>query len=233
MPSNRGINIQGRDGELHLLDNSQASATTAATPWGFKVAFSQMDMTINFPPRPEEMTRQDRERLTTDAHYVPGSELPLMDPVDVGWTFLVSSRETDAVLQFVGVQYMGEEGAATSAWNVKGTPTAGLVSTKSRPLSGSGNYIGGRIDGKGSAIRLPVFGDVKKVALDVETSWTERDGSNRYGLRLKEVFFDPSAQSVGEGADQVVLNLTGRVYGEYQRLTAFTRALDVLTNTLI
>ena len=30
-----GINYQGRDGEMHIIDNSNASATTNATPWGF------------------------------------------------------------------------------------------------------------------------------------------------------------------------------------------------------
>lgn len=232
MPANLGRNVEGRDGELRLLDNSQASAGASATPFGIRISFSQMDASLPFPARPEELSREDRERLTSDAHYVVGSEMNLMDPIDVSFSFLMSSLETDAVLQFIGVQWSGEEGTSKSTWSVKGTPTAGLVSTKSRALTGGGLYIGGRIDGKGSAIRLPDFADPKKVAVDMEVAWTERDGSRRYGLRLKEVYFPPDAQNFGESADQVVLNLTGRMYGEYQRFTAFSRATDVLTNTL-
>lgn len=233
MPGSKpGIHYQGRDGELRLLDKSEASAGASGTPRGIRIPFEQMDMTINFPPRVEELSRQDRERLTVDSHYLPGSEMVLMDPVDVSFTMIVPSLVTDAVRQFVGIQWAEEEGTSVATWQVKGTPSAGLVSTKARGLTGDGLYIGGRIDAKGSAIQLPAFGDKKKVAVDAEATWTERNGDNRWGMRLKELYFPPEANNIGESADNVVLNLTARMYGTTQRITAFSRLLDVLTSTL-
>lgn len=233
MPGSKpGINFQGRDGELRFLDKSQAGAGASGTPFGLRVTFENMDLSITPPARVPELSREDRERLTADAHYVPGSEMNLLDPSDVSFSAVLSTGETDAILQMIGMQWAGEEGTATGTWQVKGTPSAGFVSTKARGLSGDGLYIGGRIDAKGSAIQLPGFGDQKKVALDMEVSWTTRAGASRYGVRLKELYFPPESQRFGEAADQVTISLTGRMYGEYQRITAFSRLMDVLTSTL-
>ena len=233
MPGSKpGINFQGRDGELRFLDKSQAGAGAAGTPFGLRLTFANMDFNMPFPARPPEVGREDRERLTVDAHYIPGSEMVLIDPSDISFSAVLSSGETDAILQFIGVQWSGEEGANKATWQVKGTPAAGLVSTKARGASGDGLYIGGRIDAKGSAIALPNFGDQKSVAVDIEVAWTERAGQNRYGMRLKEVRFPPEAQKVGESADQVTISLSGKMYGEHQRITAFSRLMDVMTSTL-
>jgi len=233
MPGSKpGINFQGRDGELRLLDKTQGGAGASGTPFGLRVTFEAMDLSFSPPPRVEELSREDRERLTSDAHYIPGSEMVLLDPVDVSLSAILSTGETDSIFQFIGVQWSGEEGTSKSSWQVKGTPSAGLVSTKARGLSGDGLYIGGRIDAKGSAIALPDFGDQKKVAVDMEVAWTTRAGGSRYGVRIKEVHFPPDAQRIGESADQVTVSLTGKMYGGYQRITAFSRLMDVLTSTL-
>lgn len=232
MPSKSGINFEGRDGELRFLDKSQAGAGASGTPFGLRVLFESMDLTINPPARVPELARQDRERLTLDSHYVPGSEMNLLESQAVSFSAVLSTGETDAILQMIGVQWAGEEGTNTATWQVKGTPSAGFVSTKARGNSGDGLYIGGRIDGKGSAIQLPGFGDKKKVALDMEVAWTQRDGSGRYGLRLKEIYFPPESQRIGEAADQVTVSLTGQMHGEYQRITAFSRLMDVMSSTL-
>lgn len=232
-----GRNYQGRDGEIRFLDNSQGAQGAAATPFGIRVAFEQMDLTISPRPRPEDMIRMDRERFNDNTHLLIGSEEDLLIPTDITLGFRMSSEETDAVLQFVGFDWAGLEGAstgdATNPWAVKGTPTAGLVSTKNRALSGDGLYVGGVIDSKGSAVRLPTFADKKKVAVDIETIWNERDGSNKFGMRLKEVFFDPGRQSINESAEDVVVRLTGSLYGNASRITAFSRARDVLKGTSV
>ena len=230
-----GLNYQGRDGELHLIDKSQSGAGAAGTPYGIKVFFEQMDMRLNYQPRPEELPRLDRERATTDWHLQIGSEEPLLAATECTFGMVMSSGEKDAVLQFVGVDWSSQEGSSTSnpAWTVHGTPTAGLVTTKGRGLTGDGLYRGGRIDSKGSAIQMLAFADKKKVAVDIETIWMERDGANKFGLRLKEVCFEPGRQQVGESADFVTISFTGMVYGEVQRITAFSRATSVLTSLLL
>lgn len=227
-----GQNYQGRDGFLRLLDKSQSGAGANGTPWGYQVSFEQMDLKVTFPARPEEIPRLDRERFTADAHLQLGSEENLFQKIDISFAMAVSSRETDSLLEFVGVPYMGNQGNNTAAWNVKGTPAAGLVSTKGRALSGDGLYAGGRIDGKGSAVVLPPFADTKKVCVDLESIWQERNGANKYGLRMREVFFEPSAQNVSESADRLIINLTGGVYGGIEKISSFSSTLNVLTNTV-
>ena len=231
-----GLNYAGRDGELHILDNSQASAGAAATPWGIKVIFEQMDFKVPFQNRPEELVRLDRQRLSQDSHLQVGSEENMYQAVNATFGFAMASLHTDAVLQFVGIDFAQLEGAygvtitQANRWTVKGTPTVGLISTKARALAGSGQYDGGRIDTKGSAIALQNFADKKKVAVDVEIMFTERGGANPFGYRMKEVNFSPGQQSIAESADFVIVSMTGMVYGEIERITAFARALDITTS---
>lgn len=228
-----GLNYQGRDGELHFLDNSQATAGVRATPWGIAVRFAQMDLTVIYPPRPPEVPRTSRQRLTGDSHFVVGSEDNLMVPTPVVISFAISSQETDAVPQFLGLDWMHQATAspadAVMPWAVKGTPEVGLVSTKGRKLTGDGLYAGGIIDGKGSLIMLPAFSDAKKVAVDMEAIWMERTRENPFGYRLKEVYFDPDKQKIVESPDFVIVGLLGWVYGGLQRISQFSRALDVLS----
>lgn len=230
-----GKNYQGRDGEARFLDNTQAAQGNNATPFGLRLSFSQMDMQLSYTQRPEDILHLDRERLTNDAHYLVGSEASLAEPVNVTMSMMCSTEETDAVMDFIGVNWANQESATPNAganiWNVKGTPTTGLISTRRRALTGSGRYGGGRIDSKGSAILLPLMADKKKVFVDLEVIWAERDGSKQYGMRLKEIYFEPGEQQISESADSVVFNLTGRMYGEAQRVTAFTLSQNVLKGT--
>ena len=232
-----GVNYQGRDGEMRLLDKSQASAGAAGTPWGLKVLFEQMDFQMSFQKRAEDLVRLDRQRITDDAHLQIGSEENLYQPVQCTFSTVLSSQETDAIMQFVGVDWMQKATANTAdpanPWAVKGTPAAGLVSTKSRAKTGDGLYSGGRVDSKGSLVVLSTFADRKKVAVDVEVMFQERDGSNKFGYRLKEVLFEPGSQQLNESADFVMLKMTGMVYGEAQRITAFSRSMSVLTSQVL
>lgn len=232
-----GKNYQGRIGELHLLDNSQSSAGAAATPFGVRVVFEQMDFSAGYTKRPPELPRMNRERFDQYSHLQIGSEEDLLQPVDFTFGMVVSSLDTDYLLDFVGINWANKEGASTAdaanPWAVKGTPSGGLKTTKSRALTGDGQYKGGRIDSKGSAIRLLTLADVKKVCVDVESTWTEVDTSNRWGIRLLECYFEPGSIKIGESADFVTLSLTGMMYGEAQRITSFSRALNVMEGNIL
>lgn len=238
-----GLNYQGRDGELRLLDKSQASATTAGTPWGIIVKFEQMDMSIGFIPRPEELLRMDRERLTDDMHHQVGSDAPIMQPFPVTFSTVISSQETDALLEFVGNEWARKETASTTdvnnPWTVKGTPNTtapgaerGLTTTKSRAVRNDGLYAGGRIDSKGSAFATPVFADKKKVAVDVEVLFSERNLVNRMGWRIQEVHFPPGESRVSESADFVTISLSGQAYGLATSITSFSRIRDIMRGGL-
>ena len=224
-----GINYQGRDGELRVIDKSQAGVGASGTPWGFSVKFEQMDFQVGLQARPEEMVRLDRQRITNDAHLQIGSEENIYQAIDASFSFVMSSQETDALMQFVGTDWAQIGHTTTATWQVKGTPQGGLVSTKGRGLSGDGLYAGGRVDSRGSIVALQGFADAKKVAVDVEVIWKERSGANQFGFRLKEACFEPGRQQISESADYVTVRLTGMVYGEVSRITGFSRAMDIMT----
>lgn len=233
MALDAGYNYSARDGELRFLDKTQGGAVLAGTPWGIRVAFEQMDLAIGLRPRPPQLVRLDRERFNQLAHRQLGSDEVLFEGIDVNFSYHMSSRETHAMLEFAGVIYAGKEGTntadATNGWRVKGTPAAGLVSTIGRAKSGDGLYAGGIIDGKGSLVTLPAQADPKVIGVDIETGWANRDTSEFFGIRLKEAVFDPGAQRVSESADFVTVNMTAKVYGQVEPITAFSRALNVLT----
>ena len=230
MPANYGFNYQGRDGELRLIDKSQSGAGAAGTPYGYKVQFENMDFSGNLRPRPQDFTRLNRQRVDTSAHRQLGSDEPLFEGIDVAFSFVMSSKETDGLLEFAGVHYMGLESTNASLWNVKGTPAAGLVSTISRGYSGDGLYGGGILDSKGSIAVLPGLADPKKVGVDVEVIWDTRSLNASFGFRFQEVVFPPESQRIAESPDFVTVNMTGRCYGRTTRITQFSRSIDVLTS---
>lgn len=230
---NLGYNYQGRDGELRFLDKSQSGAGANGTPYGYVAHFEEMNLTLQERPRPQEFLRLDRERLNVFAHTQLGSDEPLAEGFDVSFGAKISSLETNGLMEFVGVRYMGQGEVGASSWNVKGTPAVGLVSTKGRQKSGDGLYGGGITDGRGSIVVLPALADPKKVCVDMETGWAKRDGAQFFGMRLKEVLFDPGAQRIAESGDFVTLTMTGRCYGGVDHITGFSRAMDVLSMTVL
>jgi len=232
MATRAGINYQGRDGELRIYDNSQSSAGAAATPYAYRVLFEQMDFQAGYQARPEEAARLDRQRITDDAHLQLGSDETLYNPVDVSFSMAVSSEHTDAIMEIIGASWAAIGHTTSASWKVKGTPAAGLVSTKARALSGDGQYAGGRVDGRGSIVRLQGFADAKKTAVDVEVIFKEPAGGNKWGLLMKEVNFEPGRQQISESADYVIMRLTGAMYGEMVSISAFHRAIDIMTGQL-
>lgn len=230
---NLGYNLQGRDGELRLYDKSQSGAGAAGTPWAIVAHFEELNFSAQYRPRPQEFIRLDRERLNPYTHTQLGSDEPLAEGFDISFSTRLSSLEKNALLEFAGVKYMGQAEVLASAWNVKGTPTVGLVSTKGRQKTGDGLYGGGITDGRGSVVILPPFADAKKACVDLETGWAKRDGSEFVGIRYKEVIFDPGAVRVAESGDFVTFSMTGKCYGGVDDITSFSRAMDVLTSTLL
>lgn len=233
MATNVGINLGARDGELRFLDKTQGGAGAAGTPYGYQVHFESMNLNLQYRARPQEFLRTDRERLNAYVHTSLGSDEPLADGFDITFGAHISSKETNGLMEFVGVKFMSSGETPASSWNVKGTPVVGLVSTKGRQKTGDGLYGGGIVDGRGSIIILPGFADSRKVCVDMETGWAKRDGSEFFGVRAKEINFDPGAQRITESADFVDLALTGKCYGSVEDITAFSRAINVLDMTLM
>ena len=229
------INYQGRDGELRFLDKTQAALGGAGTPWGIKVTFAQMDLVIGGrQPRPMSLMRINRERLSTDMHHQLGSEEELLKAFPIEFSFAISSLERDAIIEFVGIDWARKEGISTDnpVWSVKGTPSVGLVTTKGRKTLNDGLYIGGRIDGTGTLHKTPLFADKKKVTVDMEVLWSERNGVNRFGYRVQEIHFPPGEQRIAESPDLIVMKMKGMAYGMATSITSFTRMRNVLDNNI-
>jgi hypothetical protein len=127
----------GKGGELRIYDASGLKAT---------VKFEQMDYSGPMGrARPEEIEKMSRLSLDTDAAHVQGDDLPILEPLEVGFSFLLS---TDAATQdLIGI--------------ITGT-AAGIQSTKGSSSLPSGS---------GQSFSIPAFRDPTKKTLDWYCKW--------------------------------------------------------------
>lgn len=184
--------FQGYDGELRII----SYGTTPSTSTGYiEVLFCEMDFNgpISKPKRTETLIL-NRGRFDTDAHYIEGSDEDVYAPLQ----FTVSCRLADTV--HTGVLHEWISGV-----------------TK---LSGTTQLYSWKTHTKINGVSTPAFADeTGKYAYRVEVKW---DGDTDYGFRYEEVYFQPGQQTISESANGVMLSMTGLIYGDVTRITAFT-----------
>jgi hypothetical protein len=148
---------------------------------------------ISKPKRTETLIL-NRGRFDTDAHYIEGSDEDVYAPLQ----FTVSCRLADTV--HTGVLHEWISGV-----------------TK---LSGTTQLYSWKTHTKINGVSTPAFADeTGKYAYRVEVKW---DGDTDYGFRYEEVYFQPGQQTISESANGVMLSMTGLIYGDVTRITAFT-----------
>jgi len=190
--------FQGYDGEMRIIEHGVTSPTTST---GYlEILFCEMDFNgpISRPKRVETLIL-NRGRFDTDAHYIEGSDEDLFAPL----TFTVSCRLADTVHTTVLHELISgvtKLSGVTQLYSWKGLTKIGGVTT-------------------------PPFKDTDKFAYRVELKW---DGSTDYGFRYEEVYFQPGQQTVAESANAVMLNMTGLIYGDVTRISAFTSGVTSL-----
>lgn len=143
--------------------------------------------------RPEETAVMHRGRHSTDTHHVLGADTPILEPVDLSFSFRIQNvvANYEAIIAALAC---GDANIAT--WDDTGVSTFGTTSL---------------VSGAGVAVATPTMAETAKKAVSVLVLWT-RDGVN-VGRAYHEVYFGHDQISVAEAEDGVTVSVTGKVYG--------------------
>ncbi len=140
--------------------------------------------------RPEETLVLDRNTMSSDAHYIKGSDEKLMAVLPISFScFLDDTVNQDYIMDALVCGNPGK----SSLWDATG------VSTKQDTKNDGTNYNPALID------------STNKKCVDIQMVFA---GSTLdQGLAFYEVYFPREECSITEGADGIVLNAAGGVYG--------------------
>ena len=155
-------------------------------------------------PRQEEQLVLNRGRMDSNAHYVKGSDEPLMEPVAISFSLPV--RDDDQTVNILDWLQAGQDGGST-------TVNSNTVATTKQDTQRDGSN------------NNPAFADSNKLTSNIE--YLIETGGTDLGLKYAEVFFPLDQVSISEGEDGIVLNLAGMCYGTITRITSFTAGNDV------
>lgn len=182
------------------------------TPYFLEVPFRG---NVTFPadrPRPAEILVLDRGRITQDMHYLSAPDNVILEPLPFSMSFRLANSEPNyskliTILRSPGGTLTKTIGGRV--WNTaKGT-------TQVR----SGDPLGSSLH------TTPSFTDPEKWCVNVEVLWEDSDGSNDRGFKLGDVYFPPQAQ-VTEGENDVMVAMSGEIYGNVSLITAFTAGTE-------
>jgi len=181
-----------RSGKLRFYDGT-------ATPYYLELKFDSGDFSApSGTPLNDEELVLDRNKMTSDAHYIEGPDTRKMEPVELTFTALLEDTTITTYLL---------------DW-LKSMRDGRTTQVNSNPLESTQGDT--QRDGSNAN---PTFADSNKSTCNVEYML---DGVVDVAWHYNEVWFSPSDQVVTESDDSVALALRGMVYGTVVRDTAFT-----------
>ncbi|MBW8001772.1 MAG: hypothetical protein FVQ80_07080 [Planctomycetes bacterium] len=193
--------FQHRDGELRVYSGS-TPASKATAPFYIEVLF--VNAGFDGPiarTKPTETLVMDRGNYDGNAEYRRGMDEELMEPLPLSWTCKLSDDVT--------TQYLVDMLSSASPAEVN---SHSLRSSKGESAIGI------------TGVSTPQFSDSTKMAWDVEVLW---DGSSDIGYRWREVHFPGGDLRISEGEDEVVLNISGLVYGDVTRIASLSSGTTI------
>lgn len=162
-----------------------------------EVIFAQMDFSGPLGrPMTEEQLVLNRGEVDSHAHYKEGPDDKLCEPVEVGWSCLISATHRDYVKTALEC---GDPDTAN--WSATGTSTKG--DTKN--------------DG---ANANPSFADSNKKAVNIQVLFDDGSGFP-IGLAYYECNFPLIDQGLAESPDQILLTCKGGCYGVIEKIHGF------------
>ena len=187
-----------REAKLRIYDGT-------GTPYYLQFELDSGD--FNGPmgqPRQEEQLVLNRGSMDSNAHYVKGSDEPLLEPLPVSFSLPV--RDDDQTINILDLLTAGQDGGST-------TVNSNTVTTTKEDTQRDGSN------------NNPAFADTNKLTFNIE--YLIETGGTDLGLKYAEVFFPLEQQSISEAEDGIILNLSGMCYGTITRITSFTAGTDV------
>jgi len=182
-----------KKGKLRLYDST-------ATPFYLELDFDKGDFSGPLgQPKTEEKLVLNRGNMDANAHYIEGSDEPIMEPVDVSFSCICEDTTiTTYLLDWL-------EGNTVNSNTI--------VTTKGDSQRNGANAN-------------PAFADSDKKCCNVEY---RLDGSTDIVWHYNEVYFPIEECQISEGEEEVTLSLKGKWYGTVTRDTEFTSGTDVTT----
>ncbi len=193
--------FQHRDGELRIYSGATIGAKATA-PFYIEVLFvnAGFDGPIT-RTKPTETLVMDRGNYDGNAEYRRGMDEELMEPLPLSWNVKLSD---DVTTQYLVDMLAAASPCVINAHTCRSSKGASAIGT--------------------TGVSTPQFADSTKMAWDVEVLW---DGTSDIGYRWREVHFPGGELRLSEGEDEVVLNVSGLVYGDVTRITGLSSGTTV------
>ncbi len=198
----------GRRSQMRIYDGT--SGGTPPGPFYLALAFEQMNFRGPFGrPRPNQILKMNRGLIDTDAHFIIADDSPIAEPVPISFTVSLIDTLADNLIDALS------NPLRETPWTV-GNQT--WTNT-----NGSTNLI----NGDGTTVAVPDTADttVDRVNLEIRYIATT-GGANDLVLRFNEIWFPPNQLEIGMAIDDAPLTITGLMFGNVVKATAFTTGTD-------
>jgi len=161
------------------------------------VKFSNMD--YNAPigrPKTEELIVMDRNKTSSDMHYIEGGDDVIYEPLPVTFSFMLDDAANKTYI-FTALECGNPN---TGQWTATGVTSKGTTKNDGTNLN-------------------PAFKDATKKAVNIQVLFT--GGTYAEGWSLYEVFFPLQEQAISESDEGISVNCSGAIYGLIERIHAF------------
>jgi len=187
-----------KDARIRLYDS-------AATP--LYIAFTCDPGDFSAPigvPKVEELLKLDRGNYNASAHYINGSDAPLMAPVPVSWSFPVTdAAKTTNILDWI---------AAMNDGLVTQVNSHTLETTETDSM-------------RNGSVANAVFADSNKSTCILE--YVIEIGGTDLGWKYQGLWIPASECMLTEGEEGIMIAVSAQCYGTITQLTIFTTGIDV------
>ncbi len=189
-----------KDARIRLYDGT-------ATPLYLAFTLDPGDFTAPIGvPTMEELLKLDRGNMNSEAHYISGSDAPVMAPVPVSWSFPVTdAAKTTNILDWIAAM---NDGLTTTV----GADTHTLETTETDST-------------RKGAVSNPAFADALKSTCIVE--YVIEIGGTDLGWKYNGLWMPASECGLTEGEEGITIACATQCYGDITQLTGFTVGLDV------
>ena len=194
------------------------SGTGSGGPYFLEVPFRGALTAPLDRPRPPEQIVLDRGRFTQDAHYVMGSDEPILAALPFSCNFRLGNTEPNFSKLLTAIRGAGNTGTSEATKTIGGrtwSSTKGTTQLRNAEVHGSGTVLH----------TTPDFLDTEKWCVNVEMLWEDPDNTNDRGVRWAEVYL-PADRQITEGELDVMVDLSGEIYGAIELITSFTAGTE-------
>lgn len=203
----------GKRGQMNLVYQSDG----AGGSYFFTIPFELMDMAaVAGRPRPDEIPVMDRGNLNAYAHHIQGPDTPIIQPVPLTFSCMIDNmfNRTNLLVALCNAPRI-------TPWQVNGITLSNLNGTTQV------------YNGAGSLVSTPLPYDTQQDRIAVEVLFRgdphATPGSDDYGHRFNEVWFQPGAIRLVEAPDSYKFNVTGSIYGPISQITALSPGTNLLS----